>query len=141
MAELTPVPGPRSPLAGWRGWAVGAVVVGILVAIVKPWGPLAADAPVLRSPAASFDPIAEASGALAQLYGRCAHAEALGSEEAALLGGGSDANTVAERGVPAIDGLGPRGKGFHTTDELIERATLVPKARALVRALGALATV
>ncbi len=64
MAELTPVPGPRSPFAGWRAWAVGIVVVGILVAIAKPWGPLAEDAPVLPGQAASFDPVAEASGAL-----------------------------------------------------------------------------
>ncbi len=77
----------------------------------------------------------EASAALAARYAKGAIAEGLGGEEAPLLGGGSDANTVAERGVPAIDGLGPRGKGFHTTDEQVERATLVPKARALVRAL------
>lgn len=64
MAELTPVPGPRSPFRGWRGWAAGAVVVGILVAIAKPWGPLAEDAPVLRSPAAALDPVAVASGGL-----------------------------------------------------------------------------
>ena len=81
----------------------------------------------------------DASGALLGVYGAAATAEGLGSEESPLLGGGSDANTVAELGVPAIDGLGPRGKGFHTVDEQIERATLVPKARALVRALVALA--
>jgi glutamate carboxypeptidase len=38
-------------------------------------------------------------------------------------------------GLPAIDGLGPRGKGFHTVDEFIERSTLIPKATALVRFL------
>ena len=79
-----------------------------------------------------------ASGALLAVYAAAATAEGLGSEESPLLGGGSDANTVAELGVPAIDGLGPRGKGFHTVDEQIERATLVPKTRALVRALVAL---
>jgi glutamate carboxypeptidase len=79
-----------------------------------------------------------ASGALATLYAAGAAAEGLGTEEAPLLGGGSDANTVAEVGVPAIDGLGPRGKGFHTIDEQIERASLLPKTRALVRALVAL---
>ena len=36
-----------------------------------------------------------------------------------------------------IDGLGPRGKGFHTLDEQIEVATLVPKAAALARVLAA----
>ncbi|MBC7973731.1 MAG: M20/M25/M40 family metallo-hydrolase, partial [Myxococcales bacterium] len=49
--------------------------------------------------------------------------------------GGSDANTVAPLGVPAIDGLGPRGAGFHTTNEYVELATFVPKAEALVRFL------
>ena len=82
----------------------------------------------------------EASGALLGVYATAALAEGLGTEESPLLGGGSDANTVAELGVPAIDGLGPRGKGFHTVDEQIERATLTPKTRALVRALVALAT-
>ncbi len=81
-----------------------------------------------------------ASAELAALYGRAAREEGLGDVESPLLGGGSDANTVAEVGVPAIDGLGPRGKGFHTLDEQVERATLLPKARALVRAIVALAS-
>ena len=55
--------------------------------------------------------------------------------EAPLLGGGSDANTVAPLGVPAIDGLGPRGAGFHTTGEYVELDTFVPKAEALLRFL------
>jgi glutamate carboxypeptidase len=76
-----------------------------------------------------------ASAELAVLYGRAAREEGLGDAESPLLGGGSDANTVAELGVPAIDGLGPRGKGFHTLDEQVERATLIPKTRALVRAI------
>lgn len=80
----------------------------------------------------------DASAALLGVYATAASAEGLGTEESPLLGGGSDANTVAELGVPAIDGLGPRGKGFHTIDEQIERATLLPKTRALVRALVAL---
>ncbi len=80
----------------------------------------------------------EASAHLCTTYGACAKAEGLGHAEAPILGGGSDANTVAERDVPAIDGLGPRGKGFHTLDEQIERATLLPKTRALVRALAVL---
>jgi glutamate carboxypeptidase len=73
--------------------------------------------------------------ALLEEYAACARAAGLGEGEAPLLGGGSDANTVAELGVPAIDGLGPRGSGFHTTDEQIERATLIPKCEALVRFL------
>jgi glutamate carboxypeptidase len=77
----------------------------------------------------------DTSGALAAQYASCARAEALGGDEAGIIGGGSDANTVAGAGVPAIDGLGPRGKGFHTVDEYVERATLVPKAAALTRFL------
>lgn len=78
----------------------------------------------------------EASGRLAARYGACALAEGLGAEEAPLLGGGSDANTTSALGVASIDGLGPRGKGFHTNDEQIEVATLVPKAAALARFLA-----
>ena len=76
-----------------------------------------------------------ASMALRDEYAACAAAEGLGHGEAALLGGGSDANTVAPLGVPVIDGLGPRGAGFHTSDEYVELATFAPKIRALVRFL------
>jgi glutamate carboxypeptidase len=78
-----------------------------------------------------------ASAALRDEYAACARAAGLGDGEAALLGGGSDANTVAPLGVPAIDGLGPRGAGFHTTTEYVELATFVPKAEALLRFLWA----
>jgi glutamate carboxypeptidase len=77
----------------------------------------------------------QASAALRDEYAACARASGLGDVEAALLGGGSDANTVAPLGVPAIDGLGPRGAGFHTSTEYVELATFVPKAEALVRFL------
>jgi glutamate carboxypeptidase len=75
------------------------------------------------------------SAALRDEYAACARASGLGDGEAPLLGGGSDANTVAPLGVPAIDGLGPRGAGFHTTHEFVELDTFVPKAEALVRFL------
>ena len=78
----------------------------------------------------------DASAMLMAEYASCARAAGLGADEAPLIGGGSDANTVAAAGVPAIDGLGPRGKGFHTVDEFIERDTLIPKAAALVRFLA-----
>jgi glutamate carboxypeptidase len=77
----------------------------------------------------------EASAALRDEYAACARASGFGDGEAPLLGGGSDANTVAPLGVPAIDGLGPRGAGFHTTTEYVEVDTFVPKAEALVRFL------
>jgi glutamate carboxypeptidase len=76
-----------------------------------------------------------ASAALRDEYAACARASGLGDGEAPLLGGGSDANTVAPLGVPAIDGLGPRGAGFHTRHEYVELATFVPKAQALARFL------
>jgi len=88
---------------------------------------------VARPPLARND----ASLALFGEYGACARAAGLGSEESPLLGGGSDANTAAACGVPSIDGLGPRGKGFHTVDEYIERSSLIPKAAALARFLAA----
>ncbi|MCA9620326.1 MAG: M20/M25/M40 family metallo-hydrolase, partial [Myxococcales bacterium] len=59
----------------------------------------------------------------------------LGGPEAPLIGGGSDASTVAAIGIPAIDGLGPRGSGFHTHDELIEISSLAMRLEALVRFL------
>jgi len=77
----------------------------------------------------------DASTALRDEYAACAAAAGLGHGEAPQLGGGSDANTVAPLGVPAIDGLGPRGAGFHTTHEYVELATFLPKAEALLRFL------
>jgi glutamate carboxypeptidase len=81
-----------------------------------------------------------ASAALLETYAACARAAGLGASEAGLLGGGSDANTLSAVGVPAIDGLGPRGKGFHTHEEFIEPSSLGPKAEALLRCLLALTT-
>ncbi len=77
-----------------------------------------------------------ASAALLDEYAACARAAGLAAAEAPPTGGGSDANTVSAVGLPAIDALGPRGTGFHTRDEHIVRATLVPKAEALVRFLA-----
>ncbi len=80
----------------------------------------------------------DASARLMESYGEAAKAVGLGSGEAALIGGGSDASTSHAMGIPSIDGLGPRGIGFHTKDEQIEIATLLLKAQALARFLGAL---
>jgi glutamate carboxypeptidase len=77
-----------------------------------------------------------ASAALMEAYAACAREVGLGATEAALIGGGSDASTTSSMGIPSIDGLGPRGKGFHTVEEHIEVATLVPKAQALARFLA-----
>ncbi len=78
----------------------------------------------------------EASARLFAEYAEHARAFGLGEAEAALVGGGSDASTASALGIPAIDGLGPRGSGFHTKDERIEVASLVPKAQALARFLA-----
>lgn len=77
----------------------------------------------------------EGAAGLLSGYGACARAVGLGDGEAPLVAGGSDASTASHLGIAAIDGLGPRGTGFHTKDELIEIATLVPKAQALARFL------
>ncbi|CAN5905184.1 M20 family metallopeptidase [soil metagenome] len=80
----------------------------------------------------------DASVRLMESYGEAAKASGLGSGEAALIGGGSDASTSHAMGIPSIDGLGPRGIGFHTKDEQIELGTLLLKAQALARFLGSL---
>ncbi len=77
----------------------------------------------------------DASSALLREYGAAATLVGLGAAEANLIGGGSDASTSSSMGIASIDGLGPRGIGFHTKDEQIEIASLVPKAQALARFL------
>jgi glutamate carboxypeptidase len=72
------------------------------------------------------------SETLARQYGACAASYGLGSSLNPLVGGGSDANTLSAIGVPSIDGLGPRGKGFHTADEYAEISTFQPKVCALI---------
>ncbi|BDG03716.1 M20/M25/M40 family metallo-hydrolase [Anaeromyxobacter oryzae] len=76
------------------------------------------------------------SSALAKAYGDCQRESGLGLGEAPLVGGGSDACTTGAAGIPSIDGLGPRGKGFHTTAEEVDLGSLVPKATALLRFLA-----
>jgi glutamate carboxypeptidase len=78
----------------------------------------------------------EASAALAAEYGAIQAECGLGSGEAPLSGGGSDASVTGSAGIPSIDGLGPRGTAFHTRDEHIELDSLVPKATALCRFLA-----
>jgi len=78
----------------------------------------------------------DASVALMHAYGAAARSSGLGESEAPLIGGGSDASTSSALGIASIDGLGPRGVGFHTKDEQIEFATLLSKAQALARFLA-----
>ena len=77
----------------------------------------------------------DANAALCQRYSACAIEAGLMGPEAGLIGGGSDASTVSAVGVPAIDGLGPRGAGFHTHHEWIEVSSLELRADALARFL------
>lgn len=80
----------------------------------------------------------DASVALMNKYGEHAKACGLNFSESPLVGGGSDASTSSSMGIPSIDGLGPRGKGFHTVDEHIEVDTVIPKTQALARLLATL---
>lgn len=74
--------------------------------------------------------------AVYEAYAACARAAGLGGEESALIAGGSDASSTASIGVPSIDGLGPRGAGFHTKEERVEIASLEPKVIALASYLA-----
>ncbi len=76
-----------------------------------------------------------ASSALCAQFGSFQQQAGLAFSEAPRQGGGSDANTVGACGLPVIDGLGPRGRGYHTHDEQIEIASLALKAEALLRYL------
>ncbi len=77
----------------------------------------------------------EASAALLERYAAAAEASGLAAVECPLIGGGSDANTTSGIGVPTIDGMGPRGAGFHTENEYIEVPSLAMKVAALIRFL------
>ena len=83
----------------------------------------------------AVETLTDASHKLAEAMYKAASQQPGAGPQPASNGGGSDANTVAPLGVPAIDGLGPRGAGFHTTTEYVEIDTFVPKAEALVRFL------
>jgi glutamate carboxypeptidase len=81
-----------------------------------------------------------ANVALLERYADEARRAGLGAEEAPLVAGGSDASTTSAIGIPSIDGMGPRGAGFHTKDEYIEIASLEPKTLALASFLARWAT-
>jgi glutamate carboxypeptidase len=92
---------------------------------------LSAQVEVTRPPWTRSD----ASAALAARYGEAQREAGLDASEAPRMGGGSDANIVGALGVPAIDGLGPRGAGFHTRGEHVLLSSLPKKAEALLRFL------
>jgi glutamate carboxypeptidase len=113
----------RALVAALEAAALEAALPGTRIVLSRG----AARAPLERTPA---------SAALAAEYGACQRESGLGAGEAPLAGGGSDACTTSEAGVPSIDGLGPRGDGYHTPREEVDLATLVPKAQALLRFLA-----
>jgi len=96
-----------------------------------PGARMTVDVTITRPPWARTD----ASSALARRYGDAQRTAGLEASEAPLVGGGSDANTLGALGVPTIDGLGPRGAGFHTRSEHALLSSLPKKAEALVRFL------
>ncbi len=54
-------------------------------------------------------------------------------------GGASESALAAAKGVPALDGLGPVGGGFHSDGEFVDAASVVPRTyllAALIRDLG-----
>lgn len=73
----------------------------------------------------------EANQALRRRYEAHAAAVGLRTGECPLQGGGSDANLLAARGVPVIDGLGPWGKHFHKVEEYASLDSLRKKTKAL----------
>jgi glutamate carboxypeptidase len=77
-----------------------------------------------------MEPVA-ATGALLARYGALASRCGLGSGEAAMQGGGSDANLLAAAGVPTLDGLGPWGEFFHETREWCSLESLQRRTEAL----------
>jgi glutamate carboxypeptidase len=77
-----------------------------------------------------MEPVA-GTGALLARYGTLASICGLGSGEAAMQGGGSDANLLAAAGVPTLDGLGPWGEFFHETREWCSLESLQRRTEAL----------
>lgn len=79
-----------------------------------------------------FMPMAK-TPAIAQLVQMAQHsAHELGFEvKDAATGGVSDANKMAELGVPVLDGLGPVGGLDHGPDEYIELSSIVPRTALL----------
>ena len=93
---------------------------------------------ILHEPA--FPPLAENPGTAAlaaraaKLYAVTGRALTTGGN-----GGASESAMAAAKGVPALDGLGPVGGGFHSDQEFVELASVTPRLyllAALIRDLG-----
>lgn len=67
-----------------------------------------------------------------------ADAAGLGPISGVAVGGASDGNFTAARGVPTLDGLGAVGGGAHADHEFIEVSTLVPRAQLIAAIVAAI---
>ncbi len=72
---------------------------------------------------------ASTSLALVELARKAARDLGLGEIDATSVGGGSDGNFSAARGVPTLDGVGADGAGAHTRDEWVDIASLPARAK------------
>lgn len=86
---------------------------------------------VSKSPAM---PCTDATKELVEMVNRAAKEEGY---EATWVdaGGGSDANRIAQVGVPVIDGVAPAGAGFHSEREYLRVDTIENRVRTLARVL------
>ncbi len=119
IEELDEGPRIEAAFAGMNTSVAGARVE-ILGGLNRPPMPLAASERIFPTAVAA----AEAAG-LAPLRG-------------VAVGGASDGNFTAARGVPTLDGLGAVGGGAHADHEFIEVATLVPRAQLIAAIVAAL---
>ncbi len=55
------------------------------------------------------------------------------------VGGGSDANSTAILGIPTLDGFGPIGAGFHSSDEYLLLESIEPRIKLLMSVITKLA--
>jgi glutamate carboxypeptidase len=73
-------------------------------------------------------------------WARCGRDLGLPAFQWRNVGGGSDANLLGAAGLPCLDGLGPRGGGYHSADEWIDPRTLAERAQLAALFLHRLAT-
>ena len=72
---------------------------------------------------------ASTSLALVELARQTARDVGLGEIDAISVGGGSDGNFSAARGVPTLDGVGADGGGAHTREEWVDITSLPARAK------------
>ncbi|MBI4932656.1 MAG: M20 family metallopeptidase [Actinobacteria bacterium] len=81
---------------------------------------------------------ASAAEALFPVAVSAAREQGLDEVRGVAVGGGSDGNFTAARGVPTLDGLGAVGGGAHADHEHVVVDTMVPRARLLAAVVAAL---